>query len=39
MTARARPDQPPSTPPAPDAGQRPGDGGDRGEPEAVYRDV
>lgn len=35
MTARARPDQPPSTPPAPDAEQRPGDGGERGEAMAV----
>jgi hypothetical protein len=31
MTARARPDPPPSTPPASDAEQRPGDGGGRGE--------
>jgi ParB-like chromosome segregation protein Spo0J len=34
MTARARPDPPPSTPPVPDAEQRPGDGGN-GEPMAV----
>jgi hypothetical protein len=31
MTARSRPDQPASTPPVPEAGQRPGDGGERGE--------
>jgi hypothetical protein len=35
MTARARPNQPASTPPAPEAELRPGDGGDRGEPMEV----
>jgi hypothetical protein len=31
MTSRHRPDHPTSTPPVPEAGQRPGDGGERGE--------